>query len=145
RAGDRRPRGRPRARRPARRVRPGRRDAPPRARPRAGPPRPRSESRPPRVARPTAPPPVPRRPARPGVPHSRRRRAAVPAAPRAPAGHPPLDEPTRGGARRVARRGVLVKDASPGDELRRLGLTPRLTRRSAAIAFGWAPALRLGS
>jgi SAM-dependent methyltransferase len=44
-------------------------------------------------------------------------------------------------ARRVARRGVLVKDAAPGHELHRLGLEPRLTRRSAAIAFGWADSL----
>ncbi len=44
-------------------------------------------------------------------------------------------------ARRVARRGVLVKDAAAGLELGRLGLVPRLTRRSAAIAFGWADSL----
>ena len=56
------------------------------------------------------------------------------------ASHAPLDEKTLREARRVARRGVLVKDASPGDELRRLGLTPKLSRRSAAIAFGWAEA-----
>ncbi|MCA1827150.1 MAG: class I SAM-dependent methyltransferase [Myxococcales bacterium] len=60
---------------------------------------------------------------------------------RAHAGHAPLDEKTLHEARRVARRGVLVKDAAPGDELRRLGLTPRLSRRSAAIAFGWAESL----
>jgi hypothetical protein len=59
---------------------------------------------------------------------------------RAHASHQPLDPKTLDEARRVARRGVLVKDASPGDELRRLGLTPLLSRRSAAIAFGWAPA-----
>ena len=56
------------------------------------------------------------------------------------ASHAPLDERTLREARRVARRGVLVKDASPGDELRRLGLVPKLSRRSAAIAFGWATA-----
>jgi hypothetical protein len=55
--------------------------------------------------------------------------------------HAPLAPETLREAQRVARRGVLVKDAAPGDELRRLGLTPRMTRRSAAIAFGWAPAL----
>jgi hypothetical protein len=37
---------------------------------------------------------------------------------------------------------VLVKDAARGGELQRLGLVPLLSRRSAAIAFGWAPALR---
>ena len=39
-------------------------------------------------------------------------------------------------ARRVARRWVLVKDAWPGKELRRLGIEPLLSRRSAEIAFG---------
>jgi len=58
---------------------------------------------------------------------------------RAHAEHAPLDASTLREARRVARRGVLVKDAAPGHELRRLGLVPQLTRRSAAIAFGWAP------
>jgi 16S rRNA (guanine1516-N2)-methyltransferase len=53
-----------------------------------------------------------------------------------------LDAATLQEARRVARRGVLVKDAARGEELQRLGLVPRLSRRSAAIAFGWAPALR---
>jgi 16S rRNA (guanine1516-N2)-methyltransferase len=56
---------------------------------------------------------------------------------RAHADHAPLEQETLREARRVARRGVLVKDAAPGHELLRLGLTPRLTRRSAAIAFGW--------
>ena len=60
---------------------------------------------------------------------------------RAHASHEPLDTTTLDEARRVARRGVLVKDASPGDELRRLGLVPQLSRRSAAIAFGWAESL----
>ncbi|HET7786564.1 MAG TPA: class I SAM-dependent methyltransferase [Myxococcales bacterium] len=55
--------------------------------------------------------------------------------------HGALDLETLRLAQRVARRGVLVKDAAPGFELGRLGLVPRLTRRSAAIAFGWAPAL----
>ena len=59
---------------------------------------------------------------------------------RAHAEHAPLAPETLQEARRVARRGVLVKDAAPGDELRRLGLVPILSRRSAAIAFGWAPA-----
>lgn len=59
---------------------------------------------------------------------------------RARAEHDPLQPQTLREARRVARRGVLVKDAAPGHELQRLGLEPRLTRRSATIAFGWAPA-----
>ena len=53
----------------------------------------------------------------------------------------PLRAETLEEARRVARRGVLVKDAAQGAELQRLGLTPERSRRSAAIAFGWAPAL----
>jgi 16S rRNA (guanine1516-N2)-methyltransferase len=60
---------------------------------------------------------------------------------RARAQHDALSLETLRLAQRVARRGVLVKDAAPGFELGRLGLVPRLTRRSAAIAFGWAPAL----
>jgi predicted methyltransferase len=60
---------------------------------------------------------------------------------RAHAQHAPLDAATLREARRVARRGVLVKDAAPGHELHRLGLVPRITRRSAAIAFGWADSL----
>jgi len=44
-------------------------------------------------------------------------------------------------AQRVARRGVLVKDAPPGHELARLGLQPLPTRRSPRIVFGWAKAL----
>jgi hypothetical protein len=59
---------------------------------------------------------------------------------RAHADHTPLDPGSLREARRIARRGVLVKDAAPGEELQRLGITPRLSRRSAAIAFGWAPA-----
>ncbi|HEY6909364.1 MAG TPA: class I SAM-dependent methyltransferase [Myxococcales bacterium] len=58
---------------------------------------------------------------------------------RARADHEPLSLETLRLAQRVARRGVLVKDAAPGFELGRLGLLPQLTRRSAAIAFGWAP------
>jgi len=59
---------------------------------------------------------------------------------RAHADHAPLEAATLREARRVARRGVLVKDAAQGEELQRLGLTSQRTRRSAAIAFGWAPA-----
>ena len=59
---------------------------------------------------------------------------------RAHADHAPLDAETLREAQRVARRGVLVKDLAPGGELRRLGLVPLVSRRSAAIAFGWAPA-----
>ena len=74
-------------------------------------------------------------------------RRAVDAAPlfellRAHAEPSPLDLRTLREAQRVARRGVLVKDAARGEELQRLGLVPRLSRRSAAIAFGWAPAAR---
>jgi len=54
--------------------------------------------------------------------------------------HAPLDAETLREAQRVARRGVLVKDAARGEELQRLGLTPKASRRSAAIAFAWAPA-----
>ena len=61
---------------------------------------------------------------------------------RAHAEHSPLDPQTLREAQRVARRGVLVKDAARGEELERLGLVPRLSRRSASIAFGWAPAWR---
>ena len=59
---------------------------------------------------------------------------------RAHAEHSRLDVETLREAQRVARRGVLIKDAARGEELQRLGLVPRLSRRSAAIAFGWAPA-----
>ena len=61
---------------------------------------------------------------------------------RAHAEHAPLEIETLHHAQRVARRGVLVKDAARGNELQRLGLTPKPTRRSAAIAFGWAPAIQ---
>jgi SAM-dependent methyltransferase len=59
---------------------------------------------------------------------------------RAHAEHAPLEAETLREARRVARRGVLVKDHARGEELQRLELVPRLSRRSAAIAFGWADA-----
>ena len=54
--------------------------------------------------------------------------------------HAPLDARTLREARRVARRGVLVKDAAPGAELTRLDLVPLPSRRTARIVFGWAPA-----
>jgi 16S rRNA (guanine1516-N2)-methyltransferase len=54
--------------------------------------------------------------------------------------HATLSNETLQEARRVARRGVLVKDHARGAELQRLGLIPKLSRRSAPIAFGWAPA-----
>ncbi len=56
------------------------------------------------------------------------------------ADHAPLDGETLQQAQRVARRGVLVKDAAPGHALVRLGLTPRTQRRSKPIVFAWAPA-----
>ncbi len=55
--------------------------------------------------------------------------------------HAPLAPETLREARRVARRGVLVKDAPPGHELARLGLVPLPSRRSPRIVFGWADAL----
>jgi len=54
--------------------------------------------------------------------------------------HAPLEAETLREARRVARRGVLVKDAAPGTELTRLGLVPLPSRRTAHLVFGWAPA-----
>jgi hypothetical protein len=54
--------------------------------------------------------------------------------------HAPLEPETLGEARRVARRGVLVKDAAPGAELTRLDLVPLPSRRTARVVFGWAPA-----
>jgi 16S rRNA (guanine1516-N2)-methyltransferase len=60
---------------------------------------------------------------------------------RALAEHAPLALDTLREARRVARRGVLVKDAPPGHELARLGLQPLPSRRSPRIVFGWADAL----
>lgn len=54
--------------------------------------------------------------------------------------HAPLDAQTLREAQRVARRGVLLKDAARGEELQRLHVVLRRSRRSAAIAFGWAPA-----
>ncbi|HXN83293.1 MAG TPA: hypothetical protein VN883_12530, partial [Myxococcales bacterium] len=55
--------------------------------------------------------------------------------------HAPLRAEDLLEARRVARRGVLVKDAWPGAELARLRLTPLPSRRLPRIVFGWAPAL----
>jgi 16S rRNA (guanine1516-N2)-methyltransferase len=52
----------------------------------------------------------------------------------------PLTGETMREARRVARRGVLVKDAPPGVELASLGLKPLPARRSPRIVFGWADA-----
>ena len=52
----------------------------------------------------------------------------------------PLTGETLREARRVARRGVLVKDAPPGMELARLGLAPLPSRRSPRIVYGWADA-----
>jgi len=54
--------------------------------------------------------------------------------------HAPLATETLREAQRVARRGVLVKDAPPGNELARLGLRPLPSRRSPRIVFGWAAA-----
>jgi hypothetical protein len=54
--------------------------------------------------------------------------------------HAALDAATLREAQRVARRGVLVKDAAPGTELTRLGLVPLPSRRTARICFGWAAA-----
>lgn len=56
------------------------------------------------------------------------------------ADHAPLQLEDLAAARRVCRRGVLVKDAWPGRELHRLGLSPLPARRVPAICFGWAPA-----
>lgn len=56
------------------------------------------------------------------------------------ADHAPLALETLEQARRVARRGVLVKDAAPGHALHRLGLSPRPQRRGKPIVFAWAPA-----
>lgn len=52
----------------------------------------------------------------------------------------PLEAATLREARRIARKGVLVKDAPPGHELARLGLEPLPSRRSPRIVFGWAAA-----
>jgi hypothetical protein len=57
---------------------------------------------------------------------------------RSQAEHAPLSAGTLRGARRVARRGVLVKDAAPGGELARLGLSPLPARRLPRLVFGWA-------
>jgi 16S rRNA (guanine1516-N2)-methyltransferase len=60
---------------------------------------------------------------------------------RAHGDHAPLSAETLLEARRVAKRGVLVKDHARGEELTRLGMTPRLSRRMAVIAFGWADSI----
>lgn len=54
----------------------------------------------------------------------------------------PLDPATLEQARRVATRCVIVKDAFPGRELQRLGLSPVGSRRRAEVVFGLAPAVR---
>jgi hypothetical protein len=57
---------------------------------------------------------------------------------RARAHHAPLERDEVDEGLRVARRGVLVKDAWPGRELYRLGLEPLPSRRAPKIVFGWA-------
>jgi hypothetical protein len=57
----------------------------------------------------------------------------------------PLTGETLREARRIARRGVLIKDAPPGMELARLGLKPLPSRRSPRIVFGWADAEQAAS
>ena len=57
---------------------------------------------------------------------------------RAHADHAPLSAGDLLEARRVSKRGVLVKDAWPGRELHRLGLAPLPSRRAPKIVFGWA-------
>ena len=56
------------------------------------------------------------------------------------ADHAPIERETLAQAQRVARRGVLIKDAAPGHALVRLGLTPRPQRRGKPIVFAWAKA-----
>jgi 16S rRNA (guanine1516-N2)-methyltransferase len=60
---------------------------------------------------------------------------------RAHADRQPLTREALDEARRVSKRGVLVKDHARGEELQRLGLTPRRSRRMAVIAFGWADSI----
>jgi hypothetical protein len=60
---------------------------------------------------------------------------------RAFASNAPLTREVLQEARRVARRGVLVKDAAPGRELGRLGMAPLPSRRFPRIVFGWCDAL----
>jgi hypothetical protein len=43
-------------------------------------------------------------------------------------------------ARRVARRGVLVKDGTPGWDLARLGVAPLPGRRGAERLYAWIAA-----
>jgi hypothetical protein len=57
---------------------------------------------------------------------------------RAHAQHAPLQRAQIEEALRVARRGVLIKDAWPGRELHRLGLVPLPARRAPRIVYGWA-------
>ncbi len=59
---------------------------------------------------------------------------------RALASDAPLTREVLREAQRVARRGVLVKDAAPGRELGRLGLAPLPSRRFPRIVFGWSDA-----
>lgn len=49
----------------------------------------------------------------------------------------PLSRVALDRARRVARRGVLVKDATPGWDLARLGLAPMEGRRGAGRLYAW--------
>ena len=60
---------------------------------------------------------------------------------RALASSAPLTREVLREAQRVARRGVLVKDAAPGRELGRLGMSPLPSRRFPRIVFGWCDAL----
>jgi predicted methyltransferase len=60
---------------------------------------------------------------------------------RALASEAPLTREVLREAQRVARRGVLVKDAAPGRELGRLGMAPLPSRRFPRIVFGWCDAL----
>lgn len=63
---------------------------------------------------------------------------------RAEADHGALRAEALHEARRVATRGVLVKDGLPGAELVRLGLQLLPARRLPRFLFGWAEALQPG-
>jgi 16S rRNA (guanine1516-N2)-methyltransferase len=52
----------------------------------------------------------------------------------------PLERSAVDRARRVARRGVLVKDGTPGWDLARLGLAPMPARRGAHRLYAWLDA-----
>jgi SAM-dependent methyltransferase len=52
----------------------------------------------------------------------------------------PLSPETLADARRVARRGVLVKDGTPGWDLARLGIAPLPGRRGAERLYAWIDA-----